>query len=282
MPTRPSFMLSLLVCLSCLTGLAGCSTVQPSASTTLASGNEVSYFWRHGSGPVVIFQSGLGDDKNVWASVIEKLPVATQVLSYDRPGYGGSPLTSGSRDPCSIADELQQLIRRLGLNPPFILVGHSLGGLYQYSYAQRHPEEVIGLVLIDPTHPDHLVEMKRQAPAHAAILSALRYSLFTPAMRQEFDGQSTCTAQLKAENAVNRPLHFLFSGRFRMEEQGAFERMVRALRAQWLSMSPNAEAREVATSGHYIQKEEAGRVAEAISQLLAKSRAASAKGQGSL
>ncbi len=278
MLTRSAFILSLLACLA---GLSGCSTLPSSGTTTLASGNEVSYFWRNGSGPAVIFQSGLGDGKNVWASVIEKLPSTTQVLAYDRPGYGGSPLTSGSRDPCAIADELRQLTRRLGLKPPFVLVGHSLGGLYQYCYAQRQPEEVLGLVLIDPTHPDHLAELKRQAPAQAALLSALRYSLFTPAMRQEFDGQSTCSVHLKAGKPVDKPIHFLFSGKFRIEEQGAFEKMVRTLRAQWLSNMPNAEATEVVASGHYIQKEQAGRVADAISRILIKPRSAPVEGVGS-
>lgn len=263
---RSSVLRPLLPLLASLACLAGCAS-SPAPTARLAPGKDLRYVLRPGTGPVVIFQSGLGDGHAVWAPVMDKLPATMPALAYDRPGNGGSPSTADARDPCAIADELHQLVRQLDLKPPFVLVGHSLGGLYQHCYADRYPEEVLGLVLIDPTHPDHLAEMKRQAPSQAALLNVLRYSLFTAAMRQEFDDQAVCSQPLPGSPGSAKPTAFLFSGKFRLEERGAFEAMVRQLRRQWLSASPHAEARDFVNAGHYLQKEDPDAVVDAVKRI---------------
>lgn len=247
--------------------ISGCAAVPTTANIDVSSKN-ISYFMRPGSGPAVVFQSGLGDGKDVWAKVIEQMPGSVSIFAYDRPGYGGSPNVSDPRDPCSISRELHDLTRMAGLKPPYILVGHSLGGLYQFCYAKLYPEDVAGLVLLDPTHPDHWTEMKKDAAVQAAIIGTLRISLFSHAMRQEFDEQAGCIEQLEISRPLALPAKFLFSGQFRLVEKGAFEKMARGLRNQWLTLFSNPESSEVDGSGHYIQKEAPDTVVSAIQHVV--------------
>lgn len=124
-------------------GCASTSTPRESGTYTLAG---------HGA-PVVVFQAGLGDDRRTWNDILPTLAAHYTLFALDRPGAGDSPAVDSPRDPCTIAAEQRAALRSAGLASPYILVGHSLGGLYQYAYASLYPQEVAGFVLIDPTHP---------------------------------------------------------------------------------------------------------------------------------
>ena len=67
---------------------------------------------------------------------MEELASGQAVFAYDRPGYAGNPASEALRDPCTVAAELRAQLRTAGLQPPYVLVGHSLGGLYQYVFAR--------------------------------------------------------------------------------------------------------------------------------------------------
>ncbi len=88
-----------------------------------------------------------------WKTILPALSQEYSVLTYNRPGYGASPMMSTPRDGQHIVTELRILLQELNLPPPYILVGHSIGGLYMQLFARQHPEDVAALVLIDPTHP---------------------------------------------------------------------------------------------------------------------------------
>lgn len=247
--------------------LAGCASVSTSARMSISS-TTISYFVRHGQTPTVVFQSGLGDGKSVWKSVIEDMPETVSVFAYDRPGYGDSPHKSGPHDPCTISRELRALLAAAGIRPPYVLVGHSLGGLDMFCYAKMFPEDVVGLVLIDPTHPSHWSQMKRDAPGLAAMVKRQRLITFTQAMRREFDDQEGCLNGLDIVSRLAVPTSFLFSGRFTPTEKGPFERMVRALREQWMLLFTNAQNAEVHGSGHYVQRDAPNAVVEAIQGII--------------
>ncbi len=142
--------LLLLVC------LASCVALPPRQVSQIGA-SRIAWARKGSSGPVVVFQSGLGDGLSPWASVIARLPPTVSAFAYDRPGYGASvPAPTGARDACTIASELRELLKSAGLKPPYLLVGHSLGGLYQYVFARLYREDVAGLLLLDPTHRDWL------------------------------------------------------------------------------------------------------------------------------
>ncbi len=104
-----------------------------------------------GSGQVtVIFESGHGDDHNAWREVFPSIAKLTRTISYDRLGMGASEATDKSRTYEQIATELHEMLQQAKISPPYILLGHSMGGALIRAFEKLYGNETAGLVLIDP------------------------------------------------------------------------------------------------------------------------------------
>jgi pimeloyl-ACP methyl ester carboxylesterase len=106
--------------------------------------------------PTVVLETGTAGYFGIWEWVQHEVGKHTRVVSYDRAGLGFSEKTRGPRDGVSVARELDELLSRAGENPPYILLGHSFGGLLVMEYAHLYPEKTAGLVLADSHHPDQM------------------------------------------------------------------------------------------------------------------------------
>src|SRR4051812_11989969 len=100
--------------------------------------------------PPVVFDAALGGSSLSWTRVQPAVAAFTTACAYDRAGFGWSdagplPPTAGR-----IAAELHELLTAAGIEPPYVLVGHSFGGLTIRAYASSHPANVAGLVFVDP------------------------------------------------------------------------------------------------------------------------------------
>ena len=104
--------------------------------------------------PAVILEPALGGFALQYAPIQSAVSAFTRVLAYDRAGQGWSDISPSPRTPANLASELKALLGRLDIQPPFILAGHSFGGLLVRIYAGLHPDEVAGVVLIDASHED--------------------------------------------------------------------------------------------------------------------------------
>lgn len=104
--------------------------------------------------PAVILDSGLGDSYVSWRKVQPEISKLTRVCSYDRAGLGYSNSTSEPRTSKVIAEQLHALLQAAQIPPPYILVGHSMGGYDVRVYASLYRNDVIGMVLVDASHPD--------------------------------------------------------------------------------------------------------------------------------
>ena len=103
-----------------------------------------------GSGrPAVILQSGLGGTSTDWASVSAAVAGDTQVCAYDRAGRGGSDAAPSPQDGAAIAADLHALLERRHIQGPVVLAGHSSGAPFVRIFADRFPEQVAGVVLLD-------------------------------------------------------------------------------------------------------------------------------------
>ena len=109
-------------------------------------------------GPAVVFEAALGGSSISWSLIQPEVARLTRACSYDRAGFGWSEAGPMPRTAGRVADELHVLLERGGVAPPFVLVGHSFGGLVMRIFAARHPSEVAGLVLVDPAHPEDWVK----------------------------------------------------------------------------------------------------------------------------
>jgi pimeloyl-ACP methyl ester carboxylesterase len=112
--------------------------------------------------PTVILDSGLGDSYISWHKVQPQIAQFVRVCSYDRAGLGYSDSGPHPRTSKDIAGELRTLLHNAGVAPPYILVGHSMGGYDVRLYASLYRGEVAGMVLVDSSHPE---QRKRLPPA---------------------------------------------------------------------------------------------------------------------
>jgi pimeloyl-ACP methyl ester carboxylesterase len=113
--------------------------------------------------PTVILEAGYGGDRRSWDQVEPELQGTTRVCSYDRAGLGFS---SGElpkpRTIFDQLDDLDELLEDTGAEPPFVVVGHSYGGVLAWQFARRHEDDLEGVVLLDPSHPRQQVLMGRE------------------------------------------------------------------------------------------------------------------------
>jgi pimeloyl-ACP methyl ester carboxylesterase len=119
--------------------------------------------------PTVIVDSGAGGTHLDWQLVQPEVAKFTRILTYDRAGYGWSDLSSKPRTAEQVVSELRQLLRKAEIEPPYVLVGMSLSGLFSRLFAYHYPEEVTGMVLVDVAHekmyegsPDEWVELNKR------------------------------------------------------------------------------------------------------------------------
>jgi len=107
-----------------------------------------------GPGPVVILDAGNGGSSLDWGLVQPSVATFTRVCSYDRAGYGWSESGPTPRSSGRIVRELHTLLVNTGVPGPYVLVGHSFGGLNMRLYAYTYPQDMAGLVLVDSSHED--------------------------------------------------------------------------------------------------------------------------------
>src|SRR6266851_5330639 len=112
--------------------------------------------------PTILLEAGLMSTVLSWTELQRCLAESFRVVSYDRAGLGWSDLGPMPRTADRIVGELHSLLERAGISPPYVLVGHSFGGLTMPLFAARFPDEVAGMVLVDPVAPaDHDLKLTR-------------------------------------------------------------------------------------------------------------------------
>ena len=162
--------------------LSGCASL-PNSTTEKINNRHIEFaLTQHNTIPVV-FENGLGGRIEWWKKVLPEISKDTTTFVYNRPGYGKSDPVSTPRDGSHVVDELRSLLRSKGLNPPYILVGHSLGGLYMQFFARRYPDEVNALILVDSTHPAQLKD--KGSPENWPAWFRLVYGVATSSVEKE-------------------------------------------------------------------------------------------------
>ncbi|MBX3081516.1 MAG: alpha/beta fold hydrolase [Anaerolineae bacterium] len=121
--------------------------------------------------PTVILEAGAGGFSADWYWVQQQVSTQTRVCAYDRSGYGWSDLAPTPSDGMKTAQDLHTLLARADIQPPYVMVGHSLGGQYIRVFAQAYPAEVVGMMMVDPAHPDQweLTGMESEAMVQASM-----------------------------------------------------------------------------------------------------------------
>lgn len=148
-------------------GLAADRRRYPPPGRLVDMGGHRLHLIERGSGPAVVFESGISATCLNWTRVRGEVERFARACAYDRAGLGWSDLAASPRTALAIIDDLHALLEAARIPKPCILVGHSFGGLLVRAYAAKYPAEVAALVLVDPLAPS---EWLNASPAHVRML----------------------------------------------------------------------------------------------------------------
>lgn len=232
---------------------------------------EVSHHQLHivGTGArTVILEAGLGDTLAVWKDIQPQIAAhCTRTVSYTRAGYLGSDPATGPRDSATIVKELRDELRRRNIPPPYVLVGHSLGGLYMQYFARNFPAEVTGLLLIDSTHWDQ--NMVINTHANQQYAGQTEVTLFMPLiMRQELTDSQKAGEEVHASPQADDVRTIVLSSTV-APKHSTPESLARAAQLQGEIASDFKGSRHVFVTGtsHYIQRDKPEVVVNAAREL---------------
>jgi pimeloyl-ACP methyl ester carboxylesterase len=232
-------------------------------------------------GPTIVLESGAGNAASAWDRVQPEVAKFARVCSYDRAGLGRSDPVPAARTIVALTEDLHSLLVNAKVSGPYILVGHSLGGILVRLYASYYPGEVAGMVLVDSAHedepdrgmalipPDTLRAMLKQAKPEDLILRSA----------ERIDGCSIRAVM----NALNWhgeiPLIVLTQGRpygpdMVVVPSIATEayRLHLALQRELVSRSPKGRHVIAEKSGHLIHQDQPELVVSAIRDVIEEYR----------
>ena len=246
--------------------------------------------------PTVVLESGVGAASYEWAYTFERLRRHVRVCAYDRGGYGWSDPSPAARTSIAIADELHTLLGNAGEAGPFVLAGHSFGGVNVRLFASRYPAATAGIVLVDSMVEDDkitlhelvqmwfvqatapvglprllrpLVTARDLPPAEQPAADALRGR--TPAYRTAFEEMRSfedSVTQLRASRiAANLPVAIVSRTPRDNEDRGHLERQ---RQLTWLSSRSSFVVAK--NSRHHVQLDEPETIVRVILDLIAAVR----------
>ena len=225
----------------------------------------------------VIMESGFGTDLRAWRKVAPELAKVARTVTYSRAGHGSSDPRPEPRSFEQATAELEQLIAAAKLTPPFILVGHSYGGLLVRAFAARHPGQVAGMVLVDPADEGFNPALRKLDAARVAE-DDRQFAAMVPAKFQSelkflqpvldsgtlpLSGKlpNVPTVVLTSVQQADKPMFFLETAQAVAVKQALHANFVRQF----------SEGAQVVTSksGHNIQLEEPELVIAAVNKVIA-------------
>lgn len=136
---------------------------------------------KNNEGPTLVFDSGYGFTLETWNSIKDDISKFSKMFIYDRAGIGKSEWDNRPRHSQQSVENLRALLKKASVNPPYVLVGHSFGGLNVRLFASTYPEEVAGVVLLDSCHEDQ---------------NKILPSLFTKEVQEDYYNQFTLEGSL--------------------------------------------------------------------------------------
>lgn len=225
--------------------------------------------------PAVVLEAGLDSGSEAWNGVQSGVAEFTRVCSYDRAGVGQSETGPKPRTSQQIVDDLHRLLSNAGVRGPYVLVGHSFGGMNVRLYAAQHPQEVAGVVLVDSLHPDSLSRLQE-------VLGEVAWGKIASQTNENDEGVDLIqsSAQVGAAGTLGAtPLVVLTAGRRVAAPFSTLPHIAARLEQLWLELqdglpglSSNSTHIIAQRSGHCIQCDEPQLVVDAIRQVVESSR----------
>jgi len=233
---------------------------------------------RHQGVPTVVMDAGLGNSSESWLGIQPKVAEFARVCIYDRAGLGNSDPSVHTQTITQIVHDLHNLLSRAGITGPFLLVGHSLGGINVRLYASMYPQAVAGMVLVDSAHEEQFAKMnalipeeiKKQFPPGA-------FEIRSPE-KIDFEGNNAQKARL-ANWHTNIPLVVLTAANAKPDPPGPlaflapkWEQIRQELQQDLMHRSSKGRQIVAARSGHFIHHDQPELVVKAIREVIEATR----------
>jgi len=235
-------------------------------------------------GPTVVLDAGLGMASDTWDYIWSDVTAFARAFRYDRAGLGQSDPGPYPRTSSLIVDELHTLLIKAKIPGPYLLAGHSFGGLNMQLYASRYSHEVVGLVLIDSSFPQIRSKLEALLPPetpneNAALQEYRRYLPNVEAYSSEKIDRPTSDEQVQASEIPNDlPLVALsstlpllppdFPSDFPPDLAKLIMQRIQELAAEFVSRSSRSTHIVAENSGHFIQIDRPDLVIDAIRQIV--------------
>ena len=232
------------------------------------------YIHCRGTGsPTVILEAGWGDTSDTWSLVQPEVARFTRTCAYDRVGLGRSDPGPEPETYLDAVSDLHALLVNAQVKGPYILVGHSLGGMYMLLYTHEYPDEVVGLVLVDSSHPDsferNLAVMPTESPTDSESMRFYREWFSSTAKDPTLK-----SAYLQSGSLGDLPLVVLTApDKQRADDSPAalsaqFDQIWLTLHEELALLSSNSTHIIVSGSDHFIQQDQPESVITAIRSLI--------------
>lgn len=245
--------------------LAACGSTVP-ATVEIVNGHRIEIATAGSGVATVVFEAGLGDDWTSWDKVASQVAQHTRVFAYSRPGYGASGPATTPRNPRQIVEELRTLLAYKGYAPPYVLVGHSFGGTYMELFAKAHPDEVIGVVLVDPRHRDFLATCEAADLDNCGIPEPLLETQAASTIA-EYHAFPLGSDEIRAAGMFGPyPVRVLTATDHPVSP--AREQLWRTMLGELAEEASDGEQVIVSGAGHYIQLDRPAVVVQAILEML--------------
>jgi pimeloyl-ACP methyl ester carboxylesterase len=221
--------------------------------------------------PAVVFEGGFGAGIASWSTVQKEVAAFARTVSYDRAGLGQSELGPKPRSAKQIATELHTALEKAGVKPPYMLVGHSFGGIYVRVFAAMYPKEVVGMVLLDPSQESFNDWLKQNQPARLKDAQA-QIARAAEGVRAEDAATEASYGEARVAKVPAGILVILLSATEDETMPADARRIWIEKHKEWVATVPGAKHIVVEKTGHFIQAQQPKLVIDTIRQTLKQIR----------
>jgi pimeloyl-ACP methyl ester carboxylesterase len=242
----------------------------------VVDGRRLAYVRLGDGDPAIVFLSGAGMDIDSWFKVLPEVAAFGTVIAVDRLGVGKSDRPAEPQTGEVIVAALRSLLAQAGAPPPYVLVGHSLGGLHVELFARLHPDKVGGVVLVEAASPEEAMDPPRPgltARAIGAVAGAIDRLRGRPRGLDEVDHVAETVRQIGAASPFpDIPLVVVTGAkRMRMVPEAAFAAHQEAQRDR-TSLAPRGRQVIAEGSGHFPQLHDPEVVIAAVREIAEQTR----------
>ncbi len=273
---RASFLCALLVSSTAFAADKSPVVIDHPAYTTaqqlveIEPGRKLNLYCLGAGEPTVVFDAGLTDETSVWGLVQPVIASTTRTCSYDRAGVGFSDPSNRPGSSANIVDDLRRLLAAAAIKPPYVLVGHSYGGMNIKLYAHTYPSEVVGLVFVDPSHEDQADGYRK---LDARNLSRAEWDkLSEPGLAKRRECITAAAAGLVPGSEIYKQCGFPRDARVSDAIWTVHSKIYMGPGYQQAQLSTYGIHRVVSEAGHYVQFDQPQVVSDAILEVLNASR----------